>query len=51
MKGIENAAKPARKIFLVGVATIALGLALVIRINEAYGTIEEDEIFAEGEPE
>lgn len=36
---------------VVGVATIALGLALVIRINEAYGTIEEDEIFAEGEPE
>lgn len=34
---------------VVGVATIALGLALVIRINEAYGTIEEDEIFAETE--
>ena len=31
---------------VVGVATLALGLALVIRINEAYGTIEEDEIFA-----
>ena len=30
---------------VVGVATLALGLALVIRINEAYGTIEEDEIF------
>lgn len=30
---------------VVGVATIALGLALVVRINEAYGTIEEDEIF------
>lgn len=29
---------------VVGVATIALGLALVVRINEAYGTIEEDEI-------
>ena len=30
---------------VVGVATLALGLALVVRINEAYGTIEEDEIF------
>ena len=30
---------------VVGVATIALGLALVVRINEAYGSIEEDEIF------
>lgn len=36
---------------VVGVATLALGLALVIRINEAYGTIEEDEIFAEDEEE
>jgi multicomponent Na+:H+ antiporter subunit C len=31
---------------VVGVATLALGLALVVRINEAYGTVEEDEIFA-----
>jgi multicomponent Na+:H+ antiporter subunit C len=30
---------------VVGVATLALGLALVVRIHEAYGTIEEDEIF------
>ena len=29
---------------VVGVATTALGLALVVRIKEAYGTIEEDEI-------
>ena len=29
---------------IVGVSTTALGLALVVRINEAYGTIEEDEI-------
>ena len=37
---------------VVGVATLALGLALVVRINEAYGTIEEDELFAkdDGEP-
>ena len=31
---------------VVGVATTALALALVIRIGEAYGTIEEDEILA-----
>lgn len=32
---------------VVGVATLALGLALVVRVHEAYGTIEEDEIFSE----
>ncbi|MDH3980124.1 MAG: cation:proton antiporter subunit C [Gammaproteobacteria bacterium] len=36
---------------VVGVATIALGLALVIRINEAYGTVEEDNIHSQDEPE
>ena len=29
---------------VVGIATTALGLAIVIRIKETYGTIEEDEI-------
>ena len=29
---------------VVGVATTALGLALVVRVREAYGTIEEEEI-------
>lgn len=29
---------------VVGVATLALGLAITVRIREAYGTIEEDEI-------
>jgi multicomponent Na+:H+ antiporter subunit C len=29
---------------VVGVATAALGLALAVRIKEAYGTIEEEEI-------
>ena len=29
---------------VVGVATTALALALTVRIREAYGTIEEDEI-------
>lgn len=29
---------------VVGIATTALGLALVVRIRETYGTIEEDEL-------
>lgn len=29
---------------VVGVATTALGLALIVRIKEAYGTVEEYEI-------
>ncbi len=29
---------------VVGVATSALGLALIVRIREAYGSVEEDEI-------
>jgi multicomponent Na+:H+ antiporter subunit C len=35
---------------VVGVATLALGLALVVRIKEAYGSIEEDEILAQDQP-
>lgn len=31
---------------VVGIATLALGLALAVRIREVYGTIEEDEILA-----
>ncbi|MCH9765231.1 MAG: cation:proton antiporter subunit C [Alphaproteobacteria bacterium] len=31
---------------VVGIATISLGLAIVTRIYEVYGTIEEDEIFS-----
>jgi multicomponent Na+:H+ antiporter subunit C len=31
---------------VVGVATTALALALIVRIREEYGTIEEDEIQA-----
>jgi multicomponent Na+:H+ antiporter subunit C len=34
---------------VVGVATLALGLALVVRIREAYGSIEEDEILERGD--
>ncbi len=32
---------------VVGVATMAMALALVVRIKEAYGTIEDDEIQAQ----
>lgn len=31
---------------VVGVASTAVGLALAVRIHEAYGTVEEDEIVA-----
>ena len=31
---------------VVGVATTALGMAIIIRINDEYGTIEEDEILS-----
>lgn len=34
---------------VVGVATTALGLALVVRIRKAYGTIEEDDIHSQDE--
>lgn len=36
---------------VVGIATMALGLAIVVRIHEAYGTIEEDEILAQDREE
>jgi len=36
---------------VVGVATLALGLAIVVRIREAYATIEEDEILAQDRAE
>jgi multicomponent Na+:H+ antiporter subunit C len=32
---------------VVGVATTAVGLALVVRIHEAYNSVEEDDIHAE----
>ncbi len=36
-------------IVLMMIATTSLGLALVVRIQEAYGTIEEEEIYGLGE--
>jgi multicomponent Na+:H+ antiporter subunit C len=29
---------------VVGIATTALGLALVVRIRDAFGTVEDDEL-------
>ena len=34
---------------VVGVATTALAFALIVRIKEAYGNVEEDEIFEQDE--
>ena len=34
---------------VVGVATTALGLALVLRIHAAFGTVESDELISEEE--
>ncbi len=47
--GIEVYSNPLPHVLIltaivVGVATTSLALALVIRIRDAYGTIEEDEI-------
>jgi multicomponent Na+:H+ antiporter subunit C len=35
---------------VVGVSTTALGLAIVVRIKDTYGSIEEHEIFEEDQP-
>ncbi len=53
-EGIELYSNPLPHVLIltaivVGVATTALGLALVVRIHEAYGTIEDDEIHAQDE--
>jgi multicomponent Na+:H+ antiporter subunit C len=48
-EGIEVYSNPLPHVLMltaivVGVATSAVALALIVRIKEAYGTIEEDEI-------
>ncbi len=48
-EGFETYSNPLPHVLIltaivVGVATTALGLSLVVRINEAYGTIEEDDL-------
>jgi multicomponent Na+:H+ antiporter subunit C len=35
---------------VVGVATLAVGLALIIRIKERYGTIDEQDIIQQDQP-
>ena len=50
--GIETYSNPLPHVLIltaivVGVATTALALALVVRIRNAYGTIEDDEIEAQ----
>ena len=47
--GVEQYSNPLPHVLIltaivVGVATTALGLALVLRIREAYGTVEEDDL-------
>ena len=47
--GIEHYSNPLPHVLIltaivVGVATTALGLALVVRIRDAYGTVEDDKI-------
>jgi len=48
-EGFESYSNPLPHVLIltaivVGVATLAMGLALVVRIHEAFGTIEEDEV-------
>jgi multicomponent Na+:H+ antiporter subunit C len=49
--GFESYSNPLPSVLIltaivVGVATTAVALALIVRIREAYGTVEEDEIQA-----
>ncbi len=49
IEGAEKYSNPLPHVLIltaivVGIATTALALALVVRIREAYGTIEEEEI-------
>ena len=49
MEGVTRYSNPLPHVLIltaivVGVATTALALALVVRINEAYRSVEEDEI-------
>lgn len=55
-EGIEAYSNPLPHVLIltaivVGVATTALGLALVVRIRQAYNTIEDDEIQSQEEEE
>ncbi|MDP7062746.1 MAG: cation:proton antiporter subunit C [Planctomycetota bacterium] len=48
-EGVEVYSNPVPHVLMltaivVGVATTAVGLSLAVRINEAYGSVEEDDI-------
>lgn len=48
-KGVDLYANPLPHVLIltaivVGVATMAVGLALAVRVNEAFGTTEDDEL-------
>jgi len=48
-EGVERYSNPLPHVLIltaivVGVATTAVALSLIVRIREAYGTVEEDEI-------
>jgi multicomponent Na+:H+ antiporter subunit C len=50
-EGVETYSHPLPHVLIltaivVGVATLALGLALAVRIFESYGSLEEDELLA-----
>ena len=54
--GIEQYSNPLPHVLIltaivVGIATTAVGLALTVRIKEAYGSIEEEEIHKKDHPE
>ncbi|AMD01298.1 MULTISPECIES: cation:proton antiporter subunit C [Halomonas] len=54
VEGVSDYSNPLPHVLIltaivVGVALTAVGLALVVRIHELYGTIEEDEIHAQDE--
>jgi multicomponent Na+:H+ antiporter subunit C len=55
-EGIQRYSNPLPHVLIltaivVGIATLSLGLALVVRIREAYGTIEEEEVMAQDSAE
>jgi multicomponent Na+:H+ antiporter subunit C len=50
-EGLSNYTNPLPHVLIltaivVGISTTALGLAMIVRIKDAYGTIEDDEIQA-----
>lgn len=54
LEGAERYSNPLPHVLIltaivVSVATTSLALALIVRIQEAYGSIEEDEILERGE--